>query len=49
MTTGHYKLTSFIRRRKDFAALIFVVEGARRKFLIMKISQSTVASALVLA
>ena len=33
MTTQQYKLTPFIRRRKYFASLIFVVEGDRQKFL----------------
>ena len=33
MTTWQYKFTPFIRRRKHFVSLIFVVEGDRRQFL----------------
>ena len=38
MTIRHYKLTPFIRQRKYFSGLIFVVEGDWKKFFATKIS-----------
>ena len=48
MTTRQYKLTPFIRRRKNFGGLIFAVEGDRGNFFTMKIFQSMVFKTLKL-